>query len=148
MPDIITAFRSQFELDRLTVVETEHWIWSIRPDQVTLGSSIISLRREVCAFAACTQAEFQDLKVICESMESSLKAEFKYDKINYLMLMMRDPLVHFHVFPRYSAQPSFAGSAWPDANWPKPPDIFQTLDDASLSGKIVEALVKVQEEGA
>ncbi len=148
MSDIITTFRNKFELDRLTVAETEHWIWSIRPDQVTLGSSIISVKREVCALAECTRAEFQDLKVICEIMERRLKAEFNYDKINYLMLMMRDPLVHFHVFPRYSAQPSFAGSAWPDVSWPKAPDIVQTLDDASLSGKIAEALVKTQGEGA
>ena len=146
MSDIISAFRDQFELDRLTVTETEHWIWSIRPDQVTLGSSIVSVKREVCSFAACTQAEFMDLKVICEAMEHRLTAEFSYDKLNYLMLMMRDPLVHFHVFPRYSAQPSFAGSVWPDTSWPKPPDIFQPLDDASLSGKIADALVKTQEK--
>jgi diadenosine tetraphosphate (Ap4A) HIT family hydrolase len=48
---------------------------------------------------------------------------FQYDKLNYLMLMMVDPDVHFHVLPRYEGDRSYGGLDFSDATWPGPPDI-------------------------
>ena len=56
-------------------------------------------------------------------IESVVRRQFNNDKINYLMLMMVDQHVHFHVFPRYSGERQFAGRNWLDATWPKPPDL-------------------------
>ena len=44
-----------------------------------------------------------------------------YERINYLMLMMVDPNVHFHVIPRYSEARQWDGVEFPDAGWPGPP---------------------------
>jgi diadenosine tetraphosphate (Ap4A) HIT family hydrolase len=41
-------------------------------------------------------------------------------KINYLMLMMVDPHVHFHVLPRYEGDRSHGGIEVVDAGWPGP----------------------------
>ena len=41
-------------------------------------------------------------------MEASVSKAFSYQKINYLMLMMVDPDVHFHVIPRYEETKSFS----------------------------------------
>jgi len=43
--------------------------------------------------------------------------------INYLMLMMVDPDVHFHVIPRYASVRQHAGVQYADAGWPGPPQL-------------------------
>ena len=60
---------------------------------------------------------------IMDEVRTMLRAAFAYDKINYLMLMMVDPHVHFHVLPRYAEDRSFAGAAFADAGWPAAPDL-------------------------
>ncbi len=44
-----------------------------------------------------------------------------YERINYLMLMMVDPDVHFHVIPRYAGSRQFGDIEFRDAGWPGPP---------------------------
>jgi len=39
------------------------------------------------------------------------------------MLMMVDPVVHFHVLPRYSSDREFEGFTFKDFSWPKKPDL-------------------------
>jgi diadenosine tetraphosphate (Ap4A) HIT family hydrolase len=55
-------------------------------------------------------------------IESTLKETFSYDIINYLMLMMVDKQVHYHVLPRYETTIDFAGLSWKDIYWPGIPD--------------------------
>ena len=43
----------------------------------------------------------------------------------YLMLMMVDPHVHFHVLPRYREPRMFAGTVFEDFDWPAPPDVLR-----------------------
>lgn len=54
-----------------------------------------------------------------------------YDRINWLMLMMVDPQVHFHVLPRYDGARSHGDLTVGDAGWPGPPDLKSavTLSD-------------------
>jgi diadenosine tetraphosphate (Ap4A) HIT family hydrolase len=59
--------------------------------------------------------------------ERTLATVFRFQKINYLALMMVDPHVHFHVIPRYSEPPAFDGASFPDHAWPKPPDVTAAL---------------------
>ena len=64
-----------------------------------------------------------------------------YEKINYLMLMMVDPDVHFHVFPRYAGQREHGGVAFPDAGWPGPPALAQAVQpEAAVLEGLVAAL--------
>jgi diadenosine tetraphosphate (Ap4A) HIT family hydrolase len=58
-----------------------------------------------------------------------------YERINYLMLMMVDPDVHFHVLPRYSQQRELAGQLFPDTGWPGPP----ALEPAVIPAAAVRA---------
>ena len=78
-------------------------------------------------------------------IEAALHEVVRYERINYLMLMMVDPDVHFHVIPRYDGTRSFQGVAFPDAGWPGPPalDAAVALDatmTAQLSAALREAL--------
>ena len=60
-----------------------------------------------------------------------------YEKINYLMLMMVDPHVHFHVFPRYAGSRMIEDVTVDDSAWPGPPDLKTA---AKLSPEQLERL--------
>ncbi len=55
------------------------------------------------------------------AVEAMLQAAVGYEKINYLMLMMVDVDVHFHVFPRYHGEKTHLRLTVADAGWPGPP---------------------------
>ncbi len=120
----LAKFQEKFRIPALNIKTYRHWIWSLRPTQSTLGACVISARRETPHFSGMTTEECAELATIVKDVENGIKAAFTYDKINYLMLMMVDPHVHFHVLPRYATAREFAGTTWHDKNWPKPPDIL------------------------
>lgn len=122
----LTKFKEKFQIPELTIREYRHWTWSLRPTQPTLCATVLSIRREAAHFSDVTPDELAELATAVKELESRIKAAFTYDKINYLMLMMVDPQVHFHVIPRYATPRDFAGTTWTDANWPRPPDIGGT----------------------
>ncbi len=72
-------------------------------------------------------------------MERALAKAFAYDKMNYLMLMMKDRHTHFHMIPRYSQKKEFAGMVFEDEAWPGA-EIYVNND---LSPEILQ---KVKEE--
>jgi diadenosine tetraphosphate (Ap4A) HIT family hydrolase len=69
-----------------------------------------------------------ELQQATAAIERVLGEMFAFDKINYLMLMMVDPDVHFHVLPRYAENRDYAGSTFADGSWPGPPDITAAND--------------------
>jgi diadenosine tetraphosphate (Ap4A) HIT family hydrolase len=66
---------------------------------------------------------FKEMSLVVGDIERALKAAFSYEKINYLMLMMVDPNVHFHVIPRYSQSQSACGLTIADPGWPVVPQL-------------------------
>ena len=72
------------------------------------------------------------------AFERKLRDAFQFDKINYLLLMMVDRHLHFHVIPRYAETRSFAGVEWPDPAWPKGPP---ALDQAAGGKEGVKAVI-------
>ena len=66
--------------------------------------------------------------------EDAAGALFGAVRLNALCLMMKDPLFHFHLLPRYAAPVDFAGRPWVDDGWPGPPALAddQVQDDADL----------------
>lgn len=119
----LRAFRDKFLLDQYTICETNHWIWSVRPVQATLGAGILSLRRYCERLSDITAEEGADLAKMAHIIEPTLRRHFAYDKINYLMLMMVDPHLHYHVLPRYAAERSFGGLVFTDPGWPAHPSL-------------------------
>jgi len=116
-----TNFQEKFRLSELVIAETELWRWSVRPDQSTVGAGVLSAKRALEAFSEITEEESADLGKIVKLIERTLKKTFSYNRINYLMLMMVDFHVHFHVIPRYDRDIDFAGITWKDKGWPTPP---------------------------
>ena len=103
--------------------EYEHWLVLLRPQQPTLGSLVLAAKSDETAFSSLGADAFSELKTVTGEIEATLKAAVPYERINYLMLMMVDPHVHFHVIPRYDDAREAAGLSIRDAGWPKVPDL-------------------------
>lgn len=109
-----------------------HWSVLLRPQQVTLGSLILACHDQEQAFSQLQVQTMQELAGIIRDIESNLTRCFSYDKINYLMLMMVDPHVHFHVIPRYQDSREFDSVPYQDVSWPGPPDLTANIGLAKL----------------
>ena len=110
------------------VGDYDHWLVLLRPAQVTLGSLVLICKEEASRFGEIGPAASAELHRVTARIESVLSGAFQNDKINYLMLMMVDPDVHFHVLPRYASEREFAGMTFSDPSWPGPPEITRALE--------------------
>ncbi len=123
------------------IAETPRWSVLLRPQQVTLGAVVLVCREPVQAFGAVSGDGFAGLQPVVADIEAMLGAFVAYDKINYLMLMMVDPAVHFHVIPRYAGVRAFEGIDYPDAGWPGPPQLERAVvPDAETLARLVTTL--------
>lgn len=113
----------KFGYPNAVIKEYAKWMVLLRKNQVTLGSLIIVCKEESVALSSISPEAWNELPFVISDVEIILKAEFQYDKINYLMLMMVDPHVHWHVIPRYSKQKVFNKFVFTDSNWPHPPNL-------------------------
>lgn len=113
------------------------WSVLLRPAQVTLGALVLVAREPVTAFSRLSEAGFTELAQVTRDVEMVLSHLFNYDKLNYLMLMMVDPHVHFHVIPRYGAERRYGEVDFYDNAWPGPPDLAQ---NNRIDGKIFNRL--------
>ena len=107
------------------VKEYANWVVMIRPMQLTLGSLVLACKEDAESFGDISTPSQEELSMIIKDIERTLRRCFDYSKINYLMLMMVDPHVHFHVFPRYREPRIFAGTVFEDFDWPAPPDVLR-----------------------
>lgn len=142
MTTALESFRENFRLDQLQIAESEHWVWSVRPVQCTLGAGVLSVKEEYTKFSDLPSEAGSDLMNLVKRVETSLNSSFRYAKINYLMLMMVDPLVHFHVIPRYDGSVSMFDREWKDTGWPGPPDLAAPATDDEVLFQIREMLRK------
>lgn len=121
-----TAVR--FGYPETLVREYEHWLVLLREPQATLGSLVLCAKSQATEFSALPIQAHTEMGTVVREIEHALKAAFDYDKINYLMLMMVDPNVHFHVIPRYSEARSACGLTVADPGWPLMPQLGQAQD--------------------
>jgi diadenosine tetraphosphate (Ap4A) HIT family hydrolase len=124
--------------------ELQHWLILLRPAQVTLGSLVLAAKSDATAYSELSSDVFAEQAEAVRLIERALASFTAYERINYLMLMMVDPNVHFHVVPRYSEARNWCGIEFPDAGWPGPPQlgtaiilssvqIAQLIDEVSSS---------------
>lgn len=117
------------------IAEYAHWVVLLRPAQPTLGALVLAAKSDATAFGDLPAEAHAELKTATAAIEAALAQAVGYAKINYLMLMMVDPHVHFHVLPRYEGERSGAGLTVADAGWPAQPDLGAAvkLDDAQVA---------------
>ena len=127
------------------VRDYQNWVVLLRPAQVTAGSLIIAAKSDATAYGALPEAAFAEQAQVVAETEEMLSRCVNFEKINYLMLMMVDPHVHFHVFPRYRGDRSFAGRVMTDQGWPGPPDLKSASE---LDPPAIKLAVELLREGA
>ncbi|GGJ35430.1 HIT family protein [Sphingopyxis bauzanensis] len=117
------------------IAEYDHWVVLLRPAQPALGALVLAAKSDATAFGDLPAAAHAELKVATAAIEAALTGAVGYAKINYLMLMMVDPHVHFHVLPRYDGERSGAGLTVADAGWPGQPNLAHAvkLDETQIA---------------
>jgi diadenosine tetraphosphate (Ap4A) HIT family hydrolase len=122
------------------IKEFGHWAVLLRQAQVTLGSLILAAKGEATAYSDLPDEAFGEQAVAVRAIEKALQSFCQFERINYLMLMMVDPNVHFHVIPRYSRPRRWGGIDFPDVGWPGPPQLAGavSLDAAAIARMATE----------
>lgn len=129
---------AKFGYPRSLLADYESWVVLLRPQQVTLGAVVLASKDTATAFPALASAAYSELRTVTTAIERVLMRSFDFEKINYLMLMMVDPHVHFHVIPRYSTPREFGGVEFQDRGWPAVPDLSAAtaLDAAQFAALV------------
>ncbi|MEM0985265.1 MAG: HIT domain-containing protein [Pseudomonadota bacterium] len=122
------------------VATYHHWSVLVRPKQATLGALVLVANGPATRFSDLTPQAFSEQATVIKDIEQVLSTAFNYDKINYLMLMMVDPNVHYHVLPRYGQVAQFRQWSLEDAGWPGPPDLSAGSDDQALVSQLTSDL--------
>lgn len=113
----------KFGYPESVVREYRHWAVLVRPKQATLGALVLICAEAATAFSEISDEAFEELGSVIRDIEAGLRRFRQYDKINYLMLMMVDREVHYHVLPRYAKDQTYGGEVYLDPGWPAAPDL-------------------------
>ena len=105
------------------VREFAHWAVLVRPAQVTLGSLVLASTSDATRYGDLPAEAFAEQADAVRTIEQALAGFCGYERLNYLMLMMVDPHVHFHVIPRYPGTREWNGLDFADEGWPGPPQL-------------------------
>ncbi|PZQ53539.1 MAG: HIT family protein [Novosphingobium pentaromativorans] len=134
----MNATIEKFGYPHTLVAEFAHWVVLARPAQPTLGSLVLAAKSDATAFGDLAAEAHAELKTVTTAIEAALAEAVGYARLNYLMLMMVDPHVHFHVIPRYEGAREWQGREFVDCGWPKVPDLGHAV---ALEGDDLAALV-------
>jgi len=118
--------------------EYRHWVLLLRPAAPTLGAMVLAAKGEATRYGALETEAFAEQGQVVATIERALDATVRPERINYLMLMMVDPHVHFHVLPRYNGTRSRGALTIADTGWPKTPDLGHavTLDADTVADHV------------
>ena len=131
----------KFDYPQSLIKSYHHWHLLLRPDQPTLGSMVLVCKENVHQYSGISTEAANEQKNIIADIERVLTHRFDCHKVNYLMLMMVDPAVHFHIIPRYEFPTEFCGKEFIDSQWPKAPSLVDELQlDTILKAELLKTL--------
>ena len=130
----------KFKGPETQIAAYEYWSVLVRPKQSTLGALVLVANGPETEFSKLPPQAFSEQARVIKDIEQVLSGKFGYDKINYLMLMMVDPNVHYHVLPRYAEPASYESWTLEDGGWPGQPDLGGGSADADLVASLTASL--------
>lgn len=132
MPLSESASLRKFQYPNSVIKSYQHWHLLLRFQQTTLGALILICKKPYQAYSELPSEVLSEQGLITREIEHVLKDKFNFSKINYLMLMMADPEVHFHIIPRYEHGANWKEKNYIDDSWPAPPNLVNkiSLDQA------------------
>jgi diadenosine tetraphosphate (Ap4A) HIT family hydrolase len=103
------------------VFDTKYWIVVLANDQAYLGRCYVSLKRHCGDLAELKKGEWDDLLVLIDKLEKSVKKAFNADLFNWTCLMNMayqvtppNPHIHWHFRPRYGRKIKLGGLTFED----------------------------------
>lgn len=135
----VLEFKIKYKLEEYNLFENNNWIVSLRPEQKTPFSMLISVKFDIFSLTDLTPVQMSELHDCYKFIENLSYKKLKATKVNYLCLMMVDSIVHFHVFPRFKDELILNDVSLEDIYFPKPVDL---LDKFSLNVDLVESFFK------
>lgn len=135
----VAEFSIKYELDKYNLFENDSWVVSLRPQQKTPFSMLLSLKKDKFQLRDLDTQETKELQECFAFIEKLCYDTLGVDKLNYLCLMMIDSIIHYHVFPRFKNEIQIENHILKDIYFPGPVDI---IDDYSLNTEIVEKYLK------
>ncbi len=142
MPTCTICDNDVFDKKKNLIKEYKYWTLLVRNRNWTLGNCVVILKRHAEALSQVTEDEMKEFAIVTKETEHTIKKAFHYDKINWMLLMMSDNHVHFHVAPRYATPKTFAGMEWTDTAWPAMTKLFTEQKQPVAQ----EILNKIKEE--
>ena len=131
----------KFGYPQNVLAEYAHWTVLLRKVQSTAGCVILACSDEAQALPAVSPEAWAEFGGVTADVEGALRSAFAFDKINYLLLMMVDKHVHFHVLPRYAASRRFEGVEFKDPGWPRAPALTEATEiSEEVFGKLLAHL--------
>ena len=113
----------KFKLNENLIYEYKNWYLVLREEQITFASMVLIEKKFKKRLSDVSTQSFQELKKIINDIEKKIKPVIKYQKINYLYLMMIDKEVHTHIIPRYNKKILFENTLFQDTGWPNLPKL-------------------------
>ena len=135
---------SKFGYPDTLIKQYDNWSLMLRPNQTTLGSLVLVCNEDVKDLSAVSDVAMTEFTYVVRDIEKRMKVLFGYNKMNYLMLMMVDPEVHYHIIPRYSSSRIFDEFEFQDFSWPNPPALSRINE---ITSDTKERLVEYIREG-
>jgi len=132
--------------DPLHLLDTDHWQWTLFPNQCTPGRvQFTLLRRCEGSLAALTETEWADLRACLQRFEATSNDLFAPDRFNYKQLGNQMRQTHVHGIPRYGAPINVEGitvrdERWGDDPFPEPENPFTHAQVAIIAQKMRSAL--------
>ena len=110
------TFMNKFKPKERCIKEFKYWIVCVREKQTTLGAAVLLLKRETPSVANLLPEESKEFPEVVKWYEKTCKEKFGAVKFNYIIMMMYDPFVHYHAFPRYDKNIDLFDITWEDKN--------------------------------
>jgi len=131
-----------FNFENLLIKDYQNWYLLLRNSQITLGSLVLIEKHFHTKLSDISDESFEEFGEIVREIELVIEELFGYEKINYLMLMMKDNEVHYHIIPRYSSTRIFDSLIFNDFGWPGLPDL-KNCNDIEMDTKLkIKDLIK------
>lgn len=115
----------KFNYPNSLIKEFNNWYLLLRPEQITYGSMVLVEKSSKKQLSKISKKSFLELKEITIKIERLFLTKLKFNKMNYLILMLVDPHVHFHIIPRHKKDIFFNQKKFKDFGYPKPPNFFK-----------------------
>ena len=135
MTNTYKEFHQKYNISKLKIFENNNWIVSLRPEQKTPFSLLLTIKSDKNELRSLNEFEMTDLIESYDFIETLSYDKLGAIKVNYLCLMMVDSIVHYHVFPRFSKELIIEKDVLIDEYFPKPVNL---LDGKNLNIKLMK----------